>query len=333
MEKLLYKIEHSIKQHGAGYEYDPSELYLILSRNESELALGEYFDKAFALSTEINSLVGKINGKYFDRSEIDASLEIFSMEISKYEVKSVQQYLMQWYLPVKALYLYREGKIKEAEKLTMEAIAIIDELICSQKIYSFLFRLILQHSNMLTLYLKNDQYEKAFSLGGEIIDYLFNDKAGKSLYGESFSNTMLWSEMEFLRECNAYYYFKSITDKVLRLKTVDLGLYAVQLQKIIEPLQRMQISTEQRYHISQWISAELSAISGKKSDFYKNCEYFFEEDNGSPFDYLKGYFIESLIFDVNNNSDPGIKSILTDRLLNAKRKLGKAAMELATKSV
>lgn len=332
METLLDKIHDSIKKRGAGYEYDPSKLYLVLSRNESEDLLGEFFQKAFDLSTEINSLVGKINSENFNRHEISGRLEVLDIEISKYQDKTVCEYLMQWYLPVKALYLYRIGLIEEAEKLTQESIAIIDELI-SKGIYSFLFRMILQHSNLLTLYIKNEQYERAFSLGGEIIDYLFNNKVGKSMHGEALKNAALWSEMQFLRECNAYYYFKSITDKLLRLKEKDFSMYSVLMKKITEPLQRMEISTEQRHHILQWVAAESSMIGGSKSDFYENCHDFFDEDNGLPSEYLKAYFIESLIYEVNNNTHDDNAHVFYERLLSAKNNLGKEVIELATKSI
>lgn len=284
------------------HEYDASAIYVELSRKEARENLTDdlsLFEKFFSLSTDINNLAGLINsgGNY---EMIRRKLEDFQFQIDKLDGNlALTKYVQQWYLSVKALLMYRIEEYEEAILLTELAIEIIDELINKNKINSFVFRLILQYSNLSNIYFKTGDLNRATNLRKEIMDYLFRGHC--SLSPPSLKDVDLWEEMEFIREYNAIYYFKTTVDRINYFKNKDLNTYNQLFNKTIKQFMDIEIMTLERYYLVNWIKVECEFVNQNTLEFFSSIEIFFEDGINSFFKFLAVYILESmeLIPDIN----------------------------------
>ncbi|RAJ21011.1 hypothetical protein [Pedobacter cryoconitis] len=323
IESVLTSIYDSVSTNDILYDYNASKLYIELSRNEARGILNNHdlFERAFDLATNINNLSGVINEKRSSYEEIEQQLLTYSLQIAEFDDVLYRKYIEQWLFPVEALLLYRSGELLKAESLIIEAISRIDELITVHHLDSFLFRMILQHSNLATLYINADQHEKAQQILSGILDYLFNGNVSKHLHGNAFNNESLWGEMEFLREYNAYYYFKSSIDKISRNKNKDLEGYKESFFSLLKPLFSMEVFTEERYLINAWIKTEMNLVKDDYSVFIEEVNTFFKDDVDESFDFLKVHLLDSLIIafqKLNFNDDQAHY----EEILKLKIKLG-----------
>jgi len=301
-EKILQLINTCNIDFERLHEYDASAIYVELSRKEARENLTDdfsLFEKFFTLSTNINNLAGLINSGY-DYGIIERELDDFQLQIDNLHGGSaLTKYIKQWFFSVKALLMYRIGKYEEAILLTDWAIDIIDELIDKYKIYSFVFRLILQYSNLSNIYFKTGDLNTATDLRKEILDYLFRGQC--NLAPQSLKNIELWKEMEFIREYNAIYYFKTTVERISYFKSTDLNTYNELFNKTIKPFMDIEILTLERYYITSWISTELEFVNQNILAFFSSVKDFFEEEINSFFKFLAIYILESmeLIPDIN----------------------------------
>lgn len=277
------------------HEYDASAIYVELSRKEARENLTHdpiLFDTFFAISTEINNLAGTINsGKDYDH--IAQQLEDFQLQINNiHDESALKKYVQQWLFSVKALFMYRIGKYEEAVLLTDLSIDIIDELINKYKVFSFVFRLVLQYSNLSNIYFKTGDLNKAADIRKEMMDYLFRGQC--NLSPKSLRNVELWNEMEFIREYNAFYYFKTTVDRISYYKSKDITTYRLLFNRAIKPFMDIDVLTLERYYLVNWMKAETEFVNQNNLDFLFLVEEFFEEDINSFFKFLAVYILESI---------------------------------------
>lgn len=277
------------------HEYDASAIYVELSRKEARENLTDdpiLFDKFFSISTEINNLAGTINsGKDYDH--IAQQLEDFQLQINNiHDESALKKYVQQWLFSVKALFMYRIGKYEEAVLLTDLSIDIIDELINKYKVFSFVFRLVLQYSNLSNIYFKTGDLNKAADIRKEMMDYLFRGQC--NLSPKSLRNVELWNEMEFIREYNAFYYFKTTVDRISYYKSKDITTYRLLFNRAIKPFMDIDVLTLERYYLVNWMKAETEFVNQNNLDFLFLVEEFFEEDINSFFKFLAVYILESI---------------------------------------
>lgn len=277
------------------HEYDASAIYVELSRKEARENLTDdpiLFDTFFSISTEINNLAGTINsGKDYDH--IAQQLEDFQLQINNiHDESALKKYVQQWLFSVKALFMYRIGKYEEAVLLTDLSIDIIDELINKYKVFSFVFRLVLQYSNLSNIYFKTGDLNKAADIRKEMMDYLFRGQC--NLSPKSLRNVELWNEMEFIREYNAFYYFKTTVDRISYYKSKDITTYRLLFNRAIKPFMDIDVLTLERYYLVNWMKAETEFVNQNNLDFLFLVEEFFEEDINSFFKFLAVYILESI---------------------------------------
>lgn len=323
IELTLTSILDSISTNEILYDYDASKLYLELSRSEAKAILDnqDLFIKAFNLSTDINNVSGLINGRKKSFKEIEEELLGYKSAIATFDNDLYQKYIEQWLFPVEALLMYRSGQFVKAESLTICAMEKIDDLITQHNLYSFLFRLILQNSNLSTLYFQSNHSEKAEHILRGILDYLFNGNASEYIYGLAFCNKDLWQEMEFLREYNAYYYFKSSLEKISRNKEDYFQRYQDSFERVLTPLSSMEVFTEERYLINAWIKVETNFINKDYSAFFEGVKMFFNDEVDESFNFLKIHLLDSMFIAFKKLKFTGYHSY-NEEILKLRTRLG-----------
>lgn len=296
MDKLIKQALDSAKNEVVtkyNLEYDPAKLFRELSRTEAKDAFKDkQFDKLFDFATRINYIAGTINVKKADNTEIKRVIKAYKLEIDQIHDKDSVAYLLQWLLPTEALYFYRNSQYHNAEKAILESIENIDTLIKDNQLTSFLFRLVLQNWNLVSLYFKQGHYEKAFNTAISLLDYLFNNRAGY-ISGLSFLNEKLWGEMEFLREYNAYSFFQLTCEKLSEIKRSNYKEYKRSFKVLKDTISPLNIFTEERYVIDKWLSIEMNYLNNQIELFLASFTEFFEEEISEVFNFLRRYLIDS----------------------------------------
>lgn len=192
VEKIINIINECNIDNESLHEFDASAIYLELSRKEALENLTNdktLFEFYFSISTEINNLAGDINSGE-DYELIKQKLNNFQIKIDSInDEPGLKKYVQQWLYSVKALLMYRMGEYNDSFSLTYLAIDLIDELIDKYNIDSFIFRLILQYSNLSNIFFKTRELYKATDLRKEIMDYLFRGQC--NILPKSFRNECL----------------------------------------------------------------------------------------------------------------------------------------------
>lgn len=320
LERIVNLITNTEVDYEILHEYDASQIYVELSRGEARENLTEdkeLFEKCFEISTAINNLAGLINsGK--NQDDIRQQLDYFTAEINTITNEDgLKKYVQQWMFSVEALYYYRTGDFEKAISLTYQAIEIIDKLITEYKIYSFIFRLVLQYSNLSNVYFKINDFDTALTYREEILNYLFRGSC--TLPARSFKNDDLWNEMAFIREYNAIYFFKTTVDRLNTLKKKDMTTYAQLFKRTIDPLDNIEVMTLERYYISTWIRIESEFINQNFDTFLHLVEDFFEGGINSFFKFLVVYILESIEIisgDIDLNPQGLLKAKLKYQTIN-----------------
>lgn len=209
---------------------------------------------------------------------------------------------------VKALYYHKKKNWNKALAATLECNTLNDYLVL-QGIHSLALRMFVQNRNIGSILLKEQKFDRAYSLLFNLFDYLFNGASTK-LYGNSFTSPAIWEKTEVLRERFIYDMF------IIQLKdSVRFNFYNTEsyLPSDWYLNLKFKASNTNRKIISDWIYINKKLRENNLKEYFIALTNFLSEPIISHYDILKLSLIHDFLKLLEKFDDPD-KQVLKHKI-------------------
>lgn len=219
-------------------------------------------------------------------------------------------------ISVKALYYYKKKKWNSALAVTLECNALNDYLV-QQGIYSLVSRVIEQNKNISSIFLREQKFDRAYLLLFNLFNYLFNG-INKSLYGNIFNSTSIWSKTTMLREAYIYQIFVNIVADTVRFNFYNKECFLP--SKWYLDLDFKTNNTNRKI-LSDWIYINKQLRKNNCKEFLIALTSFLNEPMSSHYDILKISLVIELNKLIDNCNYPNKEQLLKKIVFFLKEKI------------